>query len=94
MSTNPNADGQLPLDQLIAGECHKVKENLGRSNPPKRPQLTPLSEEESKLRRPLPPEILIDALTDSIHHNIGRSRPAKTFRSRKNCSGKQTDWSP
>ena len=68
-----------------------MKENLGRGNTPKKPQLTPLSEEESKLRRPLSPEILIDALQDTIHQDIGRSRPAKTFRSGKNCSGKQTD---
>jgi len=88
---NPNADGELPLDQLISGEYDKVKENLGRGNPPKRPKLTPLSEEESELRRPLPPEILIDALQDSIHHDVGRSRPAKTLRSGQNRSGKQTD---
>ena len=87
----PNADGELPLDQLISGEYDKVRENLGRGNPPKRPQLRPLSEEESELRRPLPPEILIDALQDSIHHDVGRSRPAKTLRSGQNCSGKQTD---
>lgn len=88
---NPNADGELPLDQLISGEYDKVRENLGRGNPPKRPKLTPLSEEESELRRPLLPEILIDALQDSIHHDIGRSRPAKTLRSGQNRSGKQTD---
>jgi transcriptional regulator with XRE-family HTH domain len=88
---NPNADGELPLDQLISGEYDKVKETLGRGNPPKRPKLTPLSEEESELRRPLPPEILIDALQDSIHHDVGRSRPAKTLRSDQNRSGKQTD---
>ncbi len=76
---NPNADGELPLDQLISGEYDKVKENLGRGNPPKRPKLTPLSEEESELRRPLPPEILIDALQDSIYHDVRRSRPAKTI---------------
>jgi transcriptional regulator with XRE-family HTH domain len=87
----PNADGELPLDQLISGEYDKVRENLGRGNPPKRPQLRPLSEEESELRRPLPPEILIDALQDSIHHDVGRSRPAKTLRSGQNRSGKQTD---
>ncbi|WP_287637208.1 MULTISPECIES: XRE family transcriptional regulator [unclassified Microcystis] len=84
----PNADGELPLDQLISGEYDKVRDNLGRGNPPKRPQLTPLSEEESELRRPLPPEILIDALQDSIHHDVGRSRPAKTLRSGQNRSGK------
>jgi len=79
--------------QLIAepSDNDKVIENLGRGNPPQRPQLTPLSEEESELRRPLPPEILIDALQDSIHSDVGRSRPAKTLRSGQNRSGKQTD---
>ena len=65
----PNADGELPLDQLISGEYDKVRENLGRGNPPKRPKLTPLSEKESELRSPLPPEILISALQDQIHKN-------------------------
>jgi DNA-binding transcriptional regulator YiaG len=88
---SPNSDGKLPKEQLIAGEYDKVKENLGRGNPLKRPQLTPLSEEEDELRKPLPPGVLIDALQDSIHHDVGRSRPAKTLRSGQNRSGKQTD---
>lgn len=54
-----------------------MKENLKRGNLPKRPQLTPLSKEESKLRRPLSPEILMDALQDSIHQDIGRSKVVK-----------------
>jgi DNA-binding transcriptional regulator YiaG len=88
---SPNSDGKLPLEQLIVGEYDQVKENLGRANPLKRPQLKPLSKEDSELRKPLPPEVLIDALQDSIHHDVGHSRPAKTLRSGQNHSGKQTD---
>lgn len=88
---SPNSDGELPLDQLRLGEYDKVRENLGRGNPLKRPQLKPLSEEERLARKPLPPEVLIDALQDPIHYDIGRSRPAKTLRSRQNRSGKHTN---
>ncbi len=88
---SPNADGEVLLDQLISGEYDKVRGHLGPGNPPKTPQLTPLSEEERLARKPLPPEVLIDALQDPIHNDVGRSRPAKVLRSRQNRSGKQSD---
>ena len=36
-----------------------------------------ISKEESEMRKPLPPEILISALQDPIHKNINNSRLLK-----------------
>lgn len=46
----------------------------------KRPSLKPLSPEESKRRRPLPPEQLGGSLHDTAHKTTGRSRAAKAHR--------------
>ena len=35
------------------------------------------------MRMPQKPEELVDALNDPIHRDVGRSRPARTVRSRK-----------
>ena len=49
-----------------------------------KPTLGRLSEDERKrYYSPTKPEDLVDALQDSIHINIGRSRPAYTKRSMK-----------
>lgn len=79
----PIKDGKSPFDFLIAGKYQEVKNILGSGNVPQKPKLNPLSEEALKLRRPLSPEILIDALQEPIHRGVGRSRPAKSVRSRK-----------
>jgi hypothetical protein len=70
----------------VAGEYEKVKQILGYGNAPKKPKLGPLSEEERRLRQPPNPADLVDALQDPIHREVGRSRPAKTVRSRINSS--------
>jgi hypothetical protein len=40
-----------------------------------------MSKEEWEMRKPLPPEILISALQDPIHKNIGRSKFVKALKS-------------
>ena len=40
-----------------------------------------ISKEEWEMRKPLPPEILISALQDPIHKNIGRSKFVKALKS-------------
>jgi hypothetical protein len=40
-----------------------------------------LSKKAQDLRRPLPVEMLYDALQDRVHREVGRGRPAKTVRS-------------
>ena len=83
---SPSRDGRLFLDLLIAGEHEQVKQILGTGNAPTKPQLVPLSEDASMSRMPLPPEILVDALQEPIHREVGRSRPARAARSRKHGS--------
>lgn len=79
----PGEDGTLTFDLLLSGKYQEVKNIIGSGNAPKRPKLNPLSEDSLKLRRPPSPENLVDALQDSIHREIGHSRPAKSVRSRK-----------
>lgn len=83
---SPSRDGRLFLDLLIAGEHEQVKQILGTGNAPTKPQLVPLSKDASMSRMPLPPEILVDALQEPIHREVGRSRPARAARSRKHGS--------
>lgn len=42
-----------------------------------RKRMKPLSKEAQKARKPIPPEYLVDALQDSIHKEVGRSRVPK-----------------
>jgi len=42
----------------------------------KKPKLVPLSDEARKLRMPLNPADLLDALQDPVHRDVGRSKPA------------------
>lgn len=85
----PIDNEKRPFDLLIAGKYDKVKSILGSINLPKKPELTPLSEEAERLRKPLDPETLVSADPTPVNYKrVGRSRPAKSVRSRKNSSGK------
>ncbi|PSB03653.1 helix-turn-helix domain-containing protein [Merismopedia glauca] len=83
-----SSDGTLPFDLLVAGKYEEVKRIVGVGNAPPRPQLKPLSEDARASRRPLNPADLVDALQEPIHREVGRSKPARSVRSRKNSSGK------
>ncbi|NJM76833.1 MAG: XRE family transcriptional regulator [Acaryochloridaceae cyanobacterium RU_4_10] len=78
----------IPLDLLIAGKYEEVKRLLGAGTAVEKPKLKPLSPEVIASRLPPSPEDLVGALQDTIHREVGRSRPAKTTRSRKRSSGK------
>lgn len=80
----PNQDGRLPFDLLIAGKYEEVKQIIGRGNAPHKPQVKPLSKDAMMSRMPIPPEYLVDARQDTIHREVGRGRPARTTRSRRN----------
>ena len=41
----------------------------------------PLSKAAKDARRPLPPDVLADALQDAVHKEVGKTRPAKSVRS-------------
>lgn len=84
----PQHGSTIPLDLLIAGKYEEVKRLLGAGTAVEKPKLKPLSPEAIASRLPPPPADLVGALHDTIHREVGRSRPAKTTRSRKLSSGK------
>jgi DNA-binding transcriptional regulator YiaG len=83
----PGSDGRPLLDLLVVGKYEEVKQILGSGNAPEKPKLGALSEEERRLRMPLPPDVLANSLPDVSYHQTGRSRPARAARSRRNSSG-------
>ena len=46
----------------------------------------PLSKEEQEARKPLPPEVLANALTDRVHRDVGHGRAAKVVRHDNGCT--------
>jgi DNA-binding transcriptional regulator YiaG len=79
----PRHGSTIPLDLLIAGKYEEVKRLLGPGKAVEEKKLKPLSPEAAAARRPQPPEDLVGALHEPVHREVGRSRPAKTTRSRK-----------
>jgi len=75
------------FDLLVAGKYEEFKKIVGCGNAPQKPQLGSLSEDALVARRPQNPADLVDALQEPIHREVGRSRPARAARSRKNNSG-------
>jgi transcriptional regulator with XRE-family HTH domain len=73
-------DGRSYLELLAAGEYAQVKRLLGVGNAHPKTQLAPLA---AAARIPANPADLVDALQDPIHHEVGKSRLAKSVRSRK-----------
>jgi transcriptional regulator with XRE-family HTH domain len=76
-------DGKSYLELLAAGEYETVKRLLGASNARAKPQLAPLAPAAVAARIPANPADLVDALQDPIHREVGKSRLAKSVRSRK-----------
>jgi transcriptional regulator with XRE-family HTH domain len=73
-------DGRSYLELLAAGEYETVKRLLGAGNARANPQLAPLA--LAAARVPANPADLIDALQDPIHREVGKSKSAKSVRSR------------
>jgi len=83
----PNSDGTPFLDLLVAGEHETVKRILGSGNASQQLKLGGLSEDARQSRMPPNPADLVDALQDTIHREVGRSRAVRTNRSPKSSSG-------
>ncbi|MGB8699747.1 MAG: hypothetical protein WCD18_10055 [Thermosynechococcaceae cyanobacterium] len=79
----PRHGSMIPLDLLVAGKYEEVKRLLGAGKAVEEKTLKPLSPEAAAARRPQSPEDLVGALHEPVHREIGRSRSAKTTRSRK-----------
>jgi transcriptional regulator with XRE-family HTH domain len=76
-------DGRSYLELLAAGEYEEVKRLLGVGNAHTKPQLAPLAPASAAARIPANPADLVDALQDPIHREVGKSKLAKSVRSRK-----------
>ena len=76
-------DGRSYLELLAAGEYMEVKRLLGVGNAHTKPQLAPLAPAAAAARIPANPADLVDALQDPIHREVGKSKLAKSVRSRK-----------
>lgn len=84
----PDGNGNPLLDLLIAGKYEEFQRIVGSNNAPRKPVLGDLTEDERKrYYSPQNPADLVDALQEPIHREVGRSRPARTARSRKDSSG-------
>jgi DNA-binding transcriptional regulator YiaG len=81
------SNGNQFFDLLVAGKYEEFKKIVGFGNAPQKPKLGSLSEDALVARRPQNPADLVDALQEPIHREVGRSRPARAARSRKNNSG-------
>jgi DNA-binding transcriptional regulator YiaG len=75
-------DGKSYLELLAAGEFDRVKHLLGAGNATTKSKLGQLSLAAELLQVPPNPADLVDALQDSIHREVGKSRVAKSVRSR------------
>jgi DNA-binding transcriptional regulator YiaG len=83
----PDGNGNPLFDLLVAGKYEEFKRIVGRNDAPQKPLLGALSEDAHTAYTPQNPADLVGALQETIHREVGRSRPARTVRSRKNSSG-------
>lgn len=77
------ADGETPFELLASQKFEEALAILGPGPGRRRPKLTALDDATKAERRLPPPEELIDALNDSVHHDLGRGRAACTVRNRR-----------
>jgi DNA-binding transcriptional regulator YiaG len=78
-----NNNGECLLDLLVVGKLEEVKRILGRGTSTSKSELLPLSPEAMASRLPQRSKNLVDALPPPPHQHIGRSRAARSVRSRR-----------
>lgn len=76
-------DGVIPFDLLLKERYGEVLFLLGPGPTLSRLKPSPLSEEATRARKPLPPEVLAGALEDSVHKEIGKVRIPRVAKDRK-----------
>lgn len=74
------SDGVISLDLLAKDQFDEVMERLGAGPPRSMPALGPLSATTRAARMPPPPDERVGALHDSVHHEVGKSRVARTVK--------------
>ena len=75
-----------PFELLARQRFEEARARLGRGPGRRRVQLGMLDAKASAERAPLPPEGLIDAMNDRVHHDVGRGRAARTARNTRRGS--------
>jgi len=83
----PDGNGNPLFDLLIACKYEEFKQIAGAGNALQKPESGALSEEERRMRMPLPPDVLANPLPDISYRQTGKSKPARAVRSRRNSSG-------
>lgn len=83
-----HSNGVSSLDLLATGEYNKVKDFIGAGNTSEKPKSPHLSKKAEILQVITNPGDLVDALQDNVHREVGRSRVAKSVRSRKHSDSK------
>jgi transcriptional regulator with XRE-family HTH domain len=77
----PDADGRSPLDLLSEGQYDVARRALGSADTVVRRTMLPrLDVSELRLRRPLPPDVLLSAQEADVPQPRGRSRYVKPTR--------------
>lgn len=76
-------DGTTAFALLTAERFEEARAILGTGVARARPALAELSAAAKAARKPLPPENLVDAQHDRVHQDRGRSRAARTVRSKR-----------
>lgn len=74
------SEGKSPLELLCAGDWSGARALLGVGVVRPSATRTPLSPAAQAERAPLPPEVLVGALQESVHKELGRARAARTAR--------------
>lgn len=75
--------GKTAFALLTEGRFEDAYTILGAGPGRLKPVLTELSAAEKVAREPLPPEELVEARSDRVHREIGRSRAARTIRDKR-----------
>lgn len=75
-------DGVIPFDLLSQGHYDAAAAALGSGLAVARAVAPSLSDEAKLARAPRPPEELVGALHDRVHHETGTARAAKSVRTR------------
>ena len=75
-----DCDGVIPLDLLVQKRYDEFIELVGKG--PGRPEikLKPLSKEAREARKPFPGGLMVGALEDRVHKEVGEAWPARTYK--------------
>lgn len=80
------SDGTTPFDMLVAQRFDEVRAALGRGRRRPGQALSSLSPEAKAARRPLPPDMLVEGMSERVGKDPGQARAAQTVRNKRRGS--------